>query len=79
MYSQLDNDDIFIYLGKSYDRRNIHNIYWQGRQDYLGFCKAKRWTIRMTDGTEVDVNPYWLDGRIHYMLSEAIALRPSRI
>jgi len=44
MYSQL-NDDIFIYLGKPYDRRNINYIYWQGRQDYSGFCKAKLWTI----------------------------------
>jgi len=78
MYSQL-NDDIFIYLGKPYDRRNINYIYWQGRQDYSGFCKAKLWTIRMNDGTEVDVKPQWLDGRVHYMLSEAIALRPNSV
>ncbi len=77
MYSQLDNDNIFIYLGKPYDRRTINAISWKGRQDYSGLCKAKLWIVRMKDGTEIHVKPHLLDGHVHYMLSQAIALRPN--
>ena len=79
MYTQSDNDNIFIYLGKRYDRRAIKDIYWKGRQDYSGFCKAKLWIVEMNDEAEIQVKPHLVDGHVHYMLSQVIALRPNSL